>query len=129
MWVTPDGVLHTVALPDPSQVLTAPAEDAFRRLVGQEGTAVETFLEAAETDCYDDVRVDADDRFVAEAPPQGLVDRGPRSVTELREIVSAVPPRWRLDVVMALSDLFREIVEPPRDRPRWLPRLLRRTDR
>ncbi|NCT92691.1 hypothetical protein GXB85_17290 [Cellulomonas sp. APG4] len=103
-------MLHTVALPEPSEVLTSRALATFRRLrdvVGPE--AIEDSLEDEEEKVYDaDHPPDTDDSFVGAAPPVDLLDADLDSVDALVEAVRRVPGRWRLDVLMALTDLNDE---------------------
>jgi hypothetical protein len=116
MWVTEDGRTNTVALPDPSYVLSDPAFDAWTHLIE---TVPHERIEEMLTQRFEAAleayprTPDADDEFVGAAPPAELVDSDISTYELLEQALDAVGPRWYLDVVMALIDLlqFPERVE------------------
>jgi hypothetical protein len=107
VWVDAEGALHTVALPEPSEVLTSRALATFWHLRDDVGPEViEGILDDEEEKVYDaDHAPDTDDSFVGETPSVGFLDADLDSVNALAEAVRRVPDRWRLDVLMALADL------------------------
>lgn len=108
MWVTSDGRTNTVALPDPSYVLSDLAFDTWCELVE---TVPQVQLEQMLTERFDAVLAkhphppDLDDEYVGMAPPQAVVDRDLSTLDQLEQALNAVEPRWYLDVVDALRDL------------------------
>ncbi len=109
MWIDDQGVLHTVALPDPTELMT----DEFRRsldmLIDQRADGVSELL-STEEDAFYAARIygapiDAGERdFEGLAPPKALLDDPVSSLDELRARILAIDARWRLDVVVALDD-------------------------
>lgn len=109
MWVDAQGVCHTVALPDPTELMS----DAFRvsldRLIGEQADEVSDLLSAEEERFYreqlagprSDVR---ESSFEGISPPSGLLGTPVETVDELRSCILAIDRRWRLDVVVALDD-------------------------
>ena len=120
MWLTGDGRLHTVAVPDPRAVVSLELatgrplgrlpEDHLARL----GTAVEVLEER----CYAEAATlafdaDAEASFVGAVPGHvRLVLTGSTAdqlAASLEEQVGALPVRWRLDQLAALGDLLDEV--------------------
>lgn len=110
MWIDPEGVIHTVALPHPADVLTPRALACLDRLRAAGGTgAAEAALVAEEDAFFDGVYgPDGDDEFVGHPPPLGVLDGEPETVAALVDTIRLVPVRWRLDVIEALLDLIDE---------------------
>jgi len=121
MWLTADGRLHTVAVPDPRTVVTLelgtgrPLGQLPEDLLARLQAAVEELEErsyAAAGALSFDAAVEAP--FVDQVPdPVRLVLTGSTAdalAASLEEQVDALPLRWRLDRVMALADLLDEVV-------------------
>jgi hypothetical protein len=108
MWVTADGVAHTVALPSPSELLTERALVAFENLrKGLGDEPLEELLEDEESAIFEDTLTqDTDGRFVGLTPPRAILDGDLSTADLLVATVRAVDQRWRLDVVLALQDLI-----------------------
>lgn len=108
MWVTSDGVAHTVALPSPSELLTEHALSAFENLrKGLGDEPLQGILEDEESAIFDDTLApDTDDTFVGISPPRAVLAGDVSTVDLLVATVRAMDPRWRLDVVLALQDLI-----------------------
>lgn len=110
MWVTQDGRTNTVALRDPSYVLSDLAFDTWNELIENVPQAE---LELMLSERFDAVLAqyphspDPDDTFVGVAPPAELVDADLSTPVQLTQVLDAVDPRWYLDVVDALRDLLR----------------------
>jgi len=113
VWVTADGVAHTVALPEPLQVLSAWARTTLAVLRAEvPRSAVEDVLEQAQDAVLDGgLQPDADDGYVGCAPPVGVLDADISTVDRFEAAILAVDARWRLDVVLALDD----VITAPRD--------------
>ena len=111
MWRGNDGVLHTVALPDPGEVFTHAAWAAIEQLLDEaDYEDVSDLVERGQLvvyDYWDERPVDeaAEAPFVALPPPIDLFDRVVASLSELEAALAEVDPRWRLDVALALEDL------------------------
>lgn len=110
MWIDADGAFHTVALPEPADVLTADALASLHRLRNAEGAErVEEFLAREEDALLDgEFLPDSDDQHVGAVPPMGVLDGDLGSLESLSEALGSVPERWRLDVLQALADLNDE---------------------
>jgi hypothetical protein len=98
-------------LPDPSEVLTAAALAAVRRVLDDaEADDVGSLLERLElsvVEYWDSHPRDeeAEASFVDMAVPSGQFDCVVASLSELEAALYDVDPRWRLDVAMAVDDL------------------------
>ena len=93
MWRTRDGVMHTVALPEP--------RDVFQ---------FEVMVESVQDDLvshWDGVPLDEDGEraFFAQAVPVGTFDSAVTDEESLAEALRRIEPRWRLDVTSAVEDL------------------------
>jgi hypothetical protein len=108
VWVTLDGVAHTVALPNPRDVLATRTRVSFATLRRDlAGDVVGNLLDGEEEAIFEnDLVPDADKSFVDAAPPRGILDADVSTADRLRAAVQGVDLRWRLDVVLALQDLI-----------------------
>ena len=112
MWRTEDGRLHTVALPDPTQVFIrdalAGAEAVLRDLGPDEAREFAEELQDEASLAVDVVPLDQDEerQFADAAPPLELVSEVAEDEEHLRRLVSEIDRRWRLDVAFALEDLI-----------------------
>lgn len=111
MWRGGDGVLHTVALPEPGELFTDAARAAIEQLLdGADSEDVSDLVERSQVAAYEywDKRpVDeaGEAPFVASPPPIDIFNRVVASLRELETALAEVDPRWRLDVALALEDL------------------------
>jgi hypothetical protein len=113
MWVTPDGVQHVIALPDPTEVLTPGALASFARLVAMED--VES-LELRLDDrllALSDVGFlpDPEGVFVERAPEVGLLDGDLSTMEGLDAALATIDARWQVDLLFALQDLLDTLDE------------------
>jgi hypothetical protein len=121
MWLTADGRLHTVAVPDPRTVLSLelPTGRPLGRLPEEHLTRLQTAVEELEERCVTEAAALPFDA----ATEAGFADGIPEHVrlvltgstaeeqaASLAQQVDALPIRWRLDQVMALQDLLEEVV-------------------
>lgn len=109
MWIDDQGVLHTVGLPDPTELMTDEFRRSLDKLIDQQADGVADLLAAEEDSCYaarmNGAPSDAGERdFEGLAPPQALLEDPVSSLDDLRARILAVDARWRLDVVVALDD-------------------------
>jgi hypothetical protein len=109
MWIDDQGVAHTVALPDPTELMSDEFRRSLDKLIDQRADGVSDLLSAEEDAFYvarmNGVPIDAGERdFEGLAPPQALLDDPVSSLDDLRARILAVDARWRLDVVVALDD-------------------------
>jgi hypothetical protein len=113
MWVTPDGVQHVIALPDPAEVLTPAALASFARLVAMEDAeSIELRLDDRLLALSDHgFEADPDGVFVERAPAIGLLDGDLSSMEGLDAALSSVDPRWQVDLLFALQDLLDALDE------------------
>jgi hypothetical protein len=108
MWVTPDGIQHVVALPDPAEVLTPEALAAFALLIADHDLdALELLLDDRLIALSDaGFEADPEGAFVERAPAIGLLDGDISTVAGLDAALGLIDPRWQVDVLFALQDLI-----------------------
>jgi len=108
MWIDDQGVCHTVALPDPTTLMSTVFRDSLDRLLATSGEAVAEVLGTEEARFYKDrarTRPDGTDEaeFVRVAAPEVLTD-SVGTIDDLRSQIRRVDCRWRLDALVALDD-------------------------
>lgn len=109
MWVTDDGVQHVISLPEPAEVLTAPALGSFARLVADRGAErlgldIDDRLIALSDAGFE---ADPDGLFVERAPAVGLLDGDVSTLEGLDAALAGIDPRWQVDVLVALHALLQ----------------------
>jgi len=109
MWFDDDGTCHTVALPDPTELMTASFRSTLDQLLISQPESVSDALAVEEGRFFEEqtvVEVSTSDEpdFVGVAPPMDLLAGTVRTVAELRAGVQRIDRRWRLDALMALDD-------------------------
>lgn len=118
MWITPDGRLHSVQLPDPRILMTERFECALRLLVESHGRQLEEAVaqgidEEADRECEECIaEPEIEARFVGEIPPPGVLDSSPTGVPELIASVMMIEVRWRLDVFSAVESFIDHLLDP-----------------
>jgi hypothetical protein len=108
MWVTPDGVQHVLALPEPADVLTARALTSYAALVASTPRedlelALDDRLLALSDAGFDP---DPDGAFVERAPAEGLLDGDLGTLAGLDAALAAIDARWQVDLLYALHALL-----------------------
>lgn len=108
MWVTPDGVQHVLALPEPAEVLTPRALTSYAALVASTPRedlelALDDRLLALADHGFED---DPDGLFVERAPAEGLLDGDLGSLVGLDAALASIDPRWQVDLLYALHALL-----------------------
>lgn len=119
MWRSADGVLHTVALPDPRPVFSARTLRDVESMI--EGLDDERFQDAVEdaelelVEYWSSRAVDPEAEVPFDAAPvsPGTFDVPVADSAELLEALRRIEPRWRLDVLMALQDLLDVLLPDP----------------
>lgn len=109
MWTDNRGIYHTVALPDPTTLMSDVFRASLDRLVADERAAVAEMIESEENRFYEEPREllegTADDGGYVEAvPPTGLMTGTVATTGELQVAIQSIDRRWRLDALMALDD-------------------------
>lgn len=111
MWRTPDGTLHTVALPSPSLLFTDTALDSLTDVLARSGEdELEELIEETEDAVFDlwadrTFEEHVEQAFHAQAAPAGIFTAWVSDRASLVQALEQVDARWRLDVVMAVQDL------------------------
>lgn len=107
MWLTADRVIHTVALPNPEEVLGPIAARCWAELIATTpAESLSARLESRAEEIYDlELSADTDSEFFEAAPPIGVFDVEFTSLDEFNDAIRAIETRWRIDVVGALMDL------------------------
>jgi hypothetical protein len=121
MWLSADGHLHTVAVPDPRTVVSLELSTGrpLGRLPEDHLTRLQTAVEELEERCVTEAATlpfDAatEAAFENQAPGRVRVvltgSTAEEQAASLAQQVDALPIRWRLDQLMALEDLLDEVV-------------------
>jgi hypothetical protein len=109
VWVDDQGVCHTVALPDPTKLMSLAFRRSLDQLLARGQEAVATAIEAEEILFYEEWERSPSQefneaKFVSVAPPVALMIGPVGTITELRGLLCEVNLRWRLDALAALDD-------------------------
>lgn len=109
MWIDGERVCHTIALPDPTELMSSGFRRSLDQLFGTEAHALLDLLEAEESRFYRDELADpvstlAESAFQEVTPPRGILVHPVASVEEFRDRILEVDRRWRLDAILAVTD-------------------------
>ncbi len=109
MWVDDQGVCHTVALPNPTVLMSDVFRHSLDRLLARGPEDVAELIETEETRFYEEHAGshsgDSDEPgFVGATPPQGLMTRPIATSADLISLIREIEDRWRLDALVALDD-------------------------
>jgi hypothetical protein len=107
VWVDDEGVYHTVALPDPTVLMSEPFRESLDRLLATTHDEVAKAIETEEMRFYaggpGSRGKDNEAEFVGVAPPEMLTEPV-RSIADLVSLLGGLDDRWRLDALAALDD-------------------------
>lgn len=108
MWIDTEGVYHTVAVPDPTALMSPAFRSSLDRLLATLADGVAEVVESEETRFYDD-RAGARGVVTIElqfedVPAPEVLTEPVSSLEDLRSLVRGVAFRWRLDALTALND-------------------------
>lgn len=106
MWIDGEGGLHTVALPDPTEIMSSDFRRGLDVLARADPEALRDALGLWEEALLlsDWSGLEKAEHLVGATPPVDLLRGRPCTVRDVAGAVEAVDLRWRLDVVMALDD-------------------------
>lgn len=109
MWIDADGVAHSVALPDPSDVMSSTFHDDLEALLATDREAVVRIVEKEETRLFEQDLTTLRDpekeaAFEGLAPPGSLLDGHLSASEDVRAVIERIDWRWRLDAICALDD-------------------------
>jgi hypothetical protein len=106
MWIDENGVAHTAALPDPTEVMSADFRSSLDALAVRHRDALCEVVQAAEMQAYESDWTDlvASELHVGASAPPDLLQGRVTSAGDLALAIDQVVPRWRLDAIMALDD-------------------------
>jgi hypothetical protein len=109
MWIDADGVAHSVALPDPSDLMSVEFRTGLDDLLTRESTAVSQIVEDEEDRFFDEdlttlADVEKESAFEGLAPPRSVLDGHVGAPDDVRTAIANADWRWRLDVICALDD-------------------------
>ena len=109
MWVDDQGMCHTVALADPTELMSDIFRQSFGRLMARDQVDLGDVLEAEQMRFFEERAVsplrDSDETlFVAAVPPLTLLVEPVETVDDLRKLLRGIDGRWRLDALLALDD-------------------------
>jgi hypothetical protein len=110
VWIDGDGVAHTVALPDPTRVMSEDFHESLDALAARDRPALRLVVKRAEVRAYEadwsDLR--GSEIHVRAAAPVGPLRGRVVSPDDLAHAIDRVVPRWRLDTILALDDYLDE---------------------
>lgn len=114
MWVTPDGVQHTLALPEPADVLGPRGLETFAALVAaSDRDDLELWIDDRLLALHDaSFEPDPEGLFFERVPAAGLLDGDLSTLDGLGAALDAVDPRWQVDLLLALHDVLDGIERP-----------------
>lgn len=106
MWVDDGGVAHTVALPDPTDVMADDFRADFDALALSDLEALQLVIGRAEEQAYESgwFELSASEEYVGSTPPVALLRGRVLSAGDVASAIEQTDLRWRLDVIMALDD-------------------------
>jgi hypothetical protein len=106
VWIDDDGVLRTVALPDPTDVMTDEFRVGIDSLTGVHRDALRELVEGALMRVYetDWSQLPRSGEYVGAAPPAGLLHGEVAAPEDVVRAIDAVESQWRLDAITALDD-------------------------
>lgn len=106
MWLDDAGVAHTVALPDPTDVMADEFRAGLDTLLATDREAVRDAVEQRQDRLlaagWADLDTPAD--LVGAAPPEGLLRGAVSTVRHVEAALDGVSLQWQLDVLLALDD-------------------------
>ena len=108
MWIDDQGVFQTVALPDPTELMSDFFRRGLDRLLAQARKEVADAIEIEELRFHAEgatlIAASDEERFAGDTPPKGLMAEPIRTVEDLTECIRDMDDRWRLDALVALTD-------------------------
>lgn len=106
MWVDQAGVAHTVAMPDPTWLMSDEFLDSLDAMAGLARTAVQNVIDDAALRVYetDLSGLGESATHVALTPPQGLLHGHGVTADDVALAIDRVELRWRLDAITALDE-------------------------
>ena len=106
MWIDDRGVIHTVALPDPTELMTAEFQQGFDSIAVSHRREVQDVIDATHEEMLDaDVVPAADEvEYAAASPPVEILRGEIVHPSDVRRAIRGVAERWRLDAVLALDE-------------------------
>lgn len=109
MWIDSQGIRHTVAVPDPTELMSDEFRASLDNLVNESADEVCEMIAEQELAFYKEKELGAcldsqEHGFEGLSPPTGLLDEPATTIPELRTRIRNIDWRWRLDVICALDD-------------------------
>ena len=109
MWIDDDGRCHTVALSDPTILMSDVFRQSLDALLARGRQGVEEAIEDEWVRFFEEgvelsVRGSHESEFVGLVPPADLMVEPFGDVADLRQLIAEIDPRWRLDALAALDD-------------------------
>ena len=116
MWVTEDGVMHTVALPDPTTAMTETFVDSLDSLGPDARISLLDALEGEQENLSDQtftgVVPSAPTNPDDDAIPVGYLDGHFSSPSHVMSYLKGLDPQWRLDAYLAVEEYLWVEEEP-----------------
>ena len=107
MWIDAVGVLHTVALPDPTNVMTDEFRSSLDALAASQGASLRAVVDEAQARIFErdwSGLLRSQDDLTAVSPPRELLRGDISDLQDFADAITRVEAEWRLDAVLALDD-------------------------
>ena len=109
MWISEDGRINTVALPEPTDIMTTDFATASRVVWSQSKRRarrkwIDELEESSLADAISHQPSTDEPIFSGMTPPRELLSGSPESLADIANAVRAVERRWQVDATMALID-------------------------
>lgn len=106
MWIDDDGNLHTVALPDPTDVMSDDFRAGLDAVSRSDADSLREVVEHAEEQVYeaDWHGLNTSEELVGTPPPVDLLRGDVSTAKDVADAIEQTDLRWRLDVILALDD-------------------------
>jgi hypothetical protein len=126
MWRTPDGVAHTVALPDPTYAMTPEFVESLDRLDASERQRLTSLITVSMNVVFDARPEDVDpvdlESTEWDALPDGYLHGSYPTARDLITYLGEIEARWRLDSLEAVDD-YLDRLDDDHERRRPLGRI------
>jgi hypothetical protein len=114
MWVAPDGVAHTVALPDPTSAMQEDLTEFITSLAEDDRVALSLRILELEDEVF--ALIHREDDGIPTAPdgvglPDGYLHGGFESLGDIGDYLGKIELPWQLDTLTAVQGLFDSLDE------------------
>jgi hypothetical protein len=106
MWIDSSGVARTVALPDPTDVMSHGYRASLDAIAHSDPDALQVVIRQAEEQVYEAgwLELSTSEEYIGTTPPAALLQGQVHSARDVANTLAQIDLRWRLDVIVALDD-------------------------